>query len=126
MSALVVVAVIVAGALGAVARYLITVAIGRQRTRLPLAVLVVNAIGSALGGAALALSEAGILTPDAATVALAGLCGGLTTFSTLGVETMQLARGGRRRIAVASLAANLGLGVGLATLAYLVVGALAE
>lgn len=125
MSAIAIVAVAVAGALGALLRYGITLALGRRRSRIPLAVLVVNATGSALGGAALALGKADILSTDTTTIVLAGLCGGLTTFSTLGVETVQLARSGRRRIAAGSMVANLAAGLGFAALAYLAVGAVA-
>jgi CrcB protein len=112
------VAVVLAGAVGAVARYLVTLALA-GRPGFPWAVLAVNVAGSLLGGAVLALAERAAITADVRLVLLTGLCGGLTTFSTFGVETVQLVLEGRARTAVASVAANLVLGVGAATLAYL-------
>ena len=51
-------------------------------------------------------------------VLLTGLCGGLTTFSTLSVETMQIATMKRLQTAIASVAANLVLGIGVAAATY--------
>jgi CrcB protein len=112
------VAVVLAGAVGAVVRYLVTLALA-GRPGFPWAVLAVNVAGSLLGGAVLALAERAAITADVRLVLLTGLCGGLTTFSTFGIETVQLVLDGRARTAVASVAANLVLGVGAATLAYL-------
>ena len=109
------VAVIGAGAIGALARYLVARAFARAR--FPWAVLVVNVVGSAIGGAVLGLVIRADLSADLRLVLLAGLCGGLTTFSTLSVETVQLVLGGRARAAVLSMAANLVFGVGAAALA---------
>ena len=111
-------AVIVAGAAGAVVRYLVTLALA-GRPGFPWAVLAVNVAGSMLGGAVLALAERAAITPDLRLVLLTGLCGGLTTFSTFGVETVQLVLDGRARTAVSSVAANLLLGIAAATATYL-------
>jgi len=115
-----VVAVLVAGAVGAVARWLISRAFA-SKSPLPLAVLVVNVLGSAIGGALYALSSAGALPHGLTLVLLTGLCGGLTTFSTFSVETVQLVLSGRARLAVASVAANLALSVAAASVVYVVV-----
>jgi CrcB protein len=126
-AALTAVAVIVAGALAAVVRYLVarwlSAAPGPARN-LPLAVLVVNVVGSAIGGAVLGAVTVGGVDVGIRLVLLTGLCGGLTTFSTLSVETVQFARRGAWRIAVASIAANLVLGIGAAAGAYALVLAL--
>ena len=115
------VAVIVAGALGAVLRWLTSIAAsrwarnGKGATRdFPIAVLVVNVVGSAVGGAVLGLATAGALSSDFRLILLTGLCGGLTTFSTWSVETVQLVLDGRWRTAVTSVALNLVVGVGVA------------
>jgi CrcB protein len=121
MSGLVVVAAIVAGAVGAGLRYLAARAFAERPTRLPWAVLLVNVAGSALGGLAFGLADAGLWGAEARLIVLSGFCGGLTTFSTLSVETIQLVLDGRARIAAASVAANLALGVGAAALGWGVV-----
>ncbi|HOY81326.1 MAG TPA: CrcB family protein, partial [Rhodoglobus sp.] len=99
-------AVIVAGALGAVVRYLVSrwlsSAEGAYRN-LPLAVLIVNVVGSAIGGAVLGLATAGGVDAGIRLVLLTGLCGGLTTFSTFSVETVQYVTEGKWRIALASV-----------------------
>ena len=120
MSPAVVAAVLGAGALGALARYAIALAFIRA-TRFPRAVLVVNVTGSLLGGAVLALADRGIVAADLHLVLLTGIAGGLTTFSTWSVETLQFALSGRWRTAVANLTLNLVLGLGAATTAYFVV-----
>jgi CrcB protein len=84
----------------------------------PWAVLVVNVVGSAIGGAVLALAQLGSVSGDIRLILLTGFCGGLTTFSTFGVETIQLVMGGRARVAALSVLANLLLGIGAAALVY--------
>lgn len=106
-------AVLVAGAIGALLRYLVTLIAGE---RPGWAVLVVNVVGSALAGAVLGLG--GDLEPGIRLLLLTGFAGGLTTFSTFSVETIQLVLDGRTRLAVASVALNIVLGVGAAAVAY--------
>ncbi|WP_207454992.1 fluoride efflux transporter FluC [Herbiconiux sp. SYSU D00978] len=105
---------VVAAALGAVLRQLVTVALPA-----PWGVLAVNAVGSALAGAVVAIAPA-----DLRLVLVTGLAGGLTTFSTFSLETVELALEGRWRVAVASVAANLVLGIGLAGAGFVVASAL--
>ena len=103
------VALLVAGALGAVLRYGATTVSPRW------GVLAVNIVGSLIGGIALASLEG-----DAQLVLLTGFCGGLTTFSTFSVETVQAVLDGRVRSAALSVLANLALGTAAAALGYLV------
>ncbi len=119
MTPALVVAVLGAGAVGAVLRWLTALALNRRPGQPPLAVLLVNVLGSALAGAILGLAEAGAVSADVRVILLTGFCGGLTTFSTLSVETIQLVVDGRWRPAVFSVAANLVLGIGAAAAAYL-------
>lgn len=115
MTPLTLVAAVLCGGVGALARYLITVA-----TPLPRGVLLVNAAGSLLGGAV-----AGAPTdPGISLVLLSGLAGGITTFSTLSVETVELWRDDRRGTAAASLIANLTVGIAAAGIGMLLVRAL--
>lgn len=102
-----------AGALGAALRFLVTRAFAARPVG---AVLVVNVVGSAIGGVLLALASG-----DIRMILLTGFCGGLTTFSTFGVETIQLAMEGKVRVAALNVAANLVLGVGAAAIAFAVV-----
>ena len=118
MNAATIIAVLAAGALGAVARYLVSRFFAPRPGDFPWAVLVVNVVGSAIGGAALGMAQAGLLSADARLILLTGFCGGLTTFSTFSVETIQLVMEGKARSAIASVALNLVLGIGVAALAY--------
>lgn len=131
MSAGVLVAALAAGAGGALLRYLVSVLAARRAaargdaTPFPWAVLVVNVVGSAIGGAVLGLAQVGGVSADARLILLSGLCGGLTTFSTFGVETVQLVIDGRARTAAVSVSANLVLGLAAATGGWLLALALA-
>ena len=118
MSTLVVITALVAGSLGAVIRYGTARAFAAHPSRLPWAVLIVNVVGSLVGGIALGLAQAGVWGADARLIVLSGLCGGLTTFSTFSVETIQLATEGRMRAAGVSVAVNLVLGIGAAALGW--------
>lgn len=108
--------VLVAGIVGAVIRYSISRAFAASR--LPWAVLIVNVVGSLIGGTVLGLSVVGVISPEWRLVLLTGLCGGLTTFSTFSVESVQLIIDGKWRVAAASIAANLVLGIAAAAAGF--------
>ena len=112
-----IVAALVAGTLGAIIRYTISLALG-GKTGFPWPVLIVNVIGSGIAGLAVGLGERLALDPHWQYVIVSGLCAGLTTFSTWSVETIQLVMTGKTRIALASVALNLVLGLVVAALAY--------
>lgn len=115
------VAAIVAGALAAGVRY----GLSRAFVRRGVAVLVVNVVASAIGGTVLGLAIRGDVGADIRLILLSGLCGGLSTFSTFSVETIQFTQHGKWRDALLSVTANLVLGVGAAAIACAVVLALA-
>jgi len=95
-------AVGVGGALGAVVRYLTTVALaGREQPPGP--VVIVNIAGSLISGLAIGAID----DPAVLIVVVTGFCGGLTTFSTLTVETVQLVMDGRAKRAVGGMLVNL-------------------
>ncbi|WP_438853739.1 fluoride efflux transporter CrcB [Agromyces sp. M3QZ16-3] len=121
MSALVVAAVLVAGAVGAVIRYLLSKAYPVRPGHLPGGILVVNVVGSALAGAVIGLAERTAVSDDLRLVLVTGFCGGLTTFSTWCVETIELADGGRWRAAILNVLVTLALGIGAALGLYLLV-----
>jgi CrcB protein len=106
------------GGLATVARYLVSRAYAR-RPGLPWAVFTVNVIGSAIGGIAVGLSITGVISPDVRLILLGGLAGGLTTFSTWSVETIQLVREAKLRTALVTVILNLGVGLAAATAGYL-------
>lgn len=125
MTAGVVFAILGAGAVGAVLRYLTARAFS-STTGFPWAVLVVNIVGSALGGTLAGLAHVGTIDPNLEIILLTGLCGGLTTFSTLSVETMQIVNIRRVRVAVVSVLANLVVGIGVVAATYFGLIALAS
>jgi len=116
VTAAVIATVIVAGALAAAARFLVAKAFANSR--FPWAVLVVNVVASGIGGAVLALAERADVSSDVQLILLTGLCGGLSTFSTFSVETIQFIVDGELAVAVRSVIANLVLGIGAAAAAY--------
>lgn len=99
-------AVALGGALGALVRYLVTVALAGRETP-PGPVVIVNVVGSLLSGLALGT----VTDPVLLVVALSGFCGGLTTFSTLSVESVQLVMDGRGRRAAGGMLVNVVAGV---------------
>jgi CrcB protein len=112
------VAVVAAGGVGAVLRYLATLLLPTDAatSRIPLGILLVNAVGSFVAGLLIGLGAN--LSTEWTLILVTGFCGGLTTFSTLSVDTIQLVERGRWRTAAASIAANLILGIGLAALGF--------
>ncbi|AKC39090.1 Putative protein CrcB homolog 2 [Mycolicibacterium phlei] len=86
-----VIAVILAGALGAVARFVVDSLIKHRRTfRFPWATLLINLSGSALIG----VVAGAVIFHHSSSALLAvvgtGFCGGYTTFSTASVESVRL------------------------------------
>jgi CrcB protein len=114
---------IAAGAIASVVRYLVTLAY-RGRGSLPWAVFTVNAVGSAIGGLSIGLATTGVISTDLRLVLVGGVAGGLTTFSTWSVETIQLVVEQKWRRAVASVALNLVVGLAAAAGGYLLALAL--
>lgn len=106
------------GGVATVVRYLVSVAYAK-RSGLPWAVFTVNIVGSLIGGIAVGLATTGAISQDARLVLLGGLAGGLTTFSTWSVETIQLLMERKLRTALVSVILNLAIGLAAATAGYL-------
>jgi len=100
-------------------RYQISLALA-HRTNFPYAVLTVNVIASAVGGVVLGLAYRGAIPSEWRLILLTGVCGGLSTFSTWSVETIQLVRVGRWRSALGSVTLNLGVSLVLVTGGFLI------
>jgi CrcB protein len=106
-------AVAVAGALGALLRWRIGVAIGLRS--FPWATLAVNVVGCFALALVLAGPPTSRWSPTTTTAVAVGLLGAFTTFSTFGYETFTLLR--TDELARASAYVALSLGGGLAATA---------
>jgi len=116
-----VILVLLSGAAGALLRFAISRAlpVAARPHAVPRAVLIVNVVGSFIAGVGLALAQTETIPTGAGLVIITGLCGGLTTFSTFAVESVELFMQGKARVAARSMALNFVLGVGAAGLGYL-------
>jgi CrcB protein len=121
LTPLVVGAVLVAGSVGAVLRYALSRAFPVRPGHLPGGILIVNVLGSGVAGALIGLAERAELSGDLELILVSGFCGGLTTFSTWTVETIELLDGGRWRAAILNVVVTLVLGLAAAAAAYLAV-----
>lgn len=119
MNAWVVFSVVVCGGAAAVIRYLVSRALPVRPGHIPGGVLIVNVAGSAIGGIVLGLAERAAVSDDVRLVILTGVCGGLTTFSTWSVETLDLIDNGRWRAGLINVGVTLLLGLGACAGAYL-------
>jgi CrcB protein len=104
----------VGGFVGAIVRYGVSGLIHRYYGGpFPLGTLTVNVLGCFLiGGLMTLVEDRQLLAPATRAFVMIGFLGSLTTFSTLGYETVELLRGAELRFAAASLLANGVLGVG--------------
>jgi len=114
------IAAIVAGGLGAVARYITSGSVQRRSDpALPLGTATVNLVGAFAVGVAAGVFESGSLGFELSV----GFLGGFTTFSTWIVETLRLAqRGGGRMVAALNLTVPALAGVALGAIGYHLAG----
>ena len=119
------IAVASGGALGAMARHAVNkwVHHGWPFARFPLATLVVNVSGCFTVGVLAGLIATGRLPMRAnwREFVFVGLLGGFTTFSTFGLDTMTLLRGGEAGQALANVALHIIGGLGAVYVGFLVV-----
>lgn len=104
----------IGGALGSIARYLLSgwVQSAAKNATLPLGTLTVNLFGCFVIGFLAQLAEArGVFTPESRTFVFVGLLGGFTTFSSFGNETLNLARGGELWNALVNVGGNVVIGL---------------
>jgi CrcB protein len=110
--------VAVGGAVGAVARHAVVLAL-EEDGGVPRATLAVNVLGSFVLGAVTALAPG-----DSALLLVGvGACGAFTTFSTFAVEAVDALAEGRYRAATAHATLNLVGSLGAVALAWTVVRA---
>ena len=111
--------VAVGGGFGSMARYLLQGWVQRRADEahgwaaiFPWGTLAVNVFGCLVIGFLAALFEARLLVaPETRTFVLIGVLGGFTTFSSFGLETFALLRGGSTLLAFANVAASVVLGL---------------
>ena len=111
--------VLAGGGLGALARYLTSLGVGSAWDgSFPLGTFLINLLGCFLIGVLAGLSERTSVDPQLRLFLQTGILGGFTTFSSFGLETVQLVhRGEWGTAAVYVLGSNL-LGLGLAFTGY--------
>jgi CrcB protein len=104
--------VMLGAALGAPSRWLLDQAIQSRRDGVfPLGTWTINVLGSLLLGLILGAAEFGPGTAQLVALAGTGFCGGFTTYSTFGVETVRLAEEGSFLEAGLNIAASLAFGL---------------
>ena len=116
---------LLAGASGALARFLIDALIKqRWKSPFPLATVVINVTGSALLGVLAGVVLFHGQSSMWQTVVGTGFCGGYTTFSTASFETVRLVQQGRRMLALLNAIGSLVSSVGACAVELALVWAL--
>lgn len=112
------------GALGSVARYLLSDWAQRVGNGLfPWGTVTVNLLGSLVLGALWAFFERFVVSPNLRVFLMIGLLGGFTTFSTFTLEALTLLQDGETKMALANIGLSVVGGVGLAIVGYLLMRA---
>lgn len=104
------------GAVGAVTRYGVTLAVGDRG--FPLATLLVNVSGSLALGIVMAWSARGPWSPDLTRAVAVGFLGAFTTFSTFSWEAFSLGRADRLSAAAVYTGLSVVLGIAAAGSGY--------
>lgn len=104
-------AVAAGGALGTWGRLVLLEALPVEPGRVPWATLLANVIGCLVLGA---LAARRLVHPYRRALVGAGLCGGLTTFSTVQVEVLELGSDGHAALGAVYLVASVALGLAAA------------
>ncbi len=113
------------GMAGAPLRYLMDRMIqSRHDSVLPWGTFTVNVIGSAILGFLLGAQQHLGMSSQVMALAGIGFCGGLTTFSTFGYETLRLLEDGAVGAAGLNMLGSLAIGVAAGTLGFLLALAL--
>jgi fluoride exporter len=102
------------GALGSIARYLVSswVQTSAKNINFPFGTLTVNLVGCFVIGFLAQLAEArGVFTSESRAFVFIGILGGFTTFSSFGNETLNLARSGEMWNALANVGMNVVIGL---------------
>ena len=111
-----------AGLAGTLLRYWLSGLVARQQDEsFPWGTMVVNLVGCFLAGAVFYLAEERLLlSPNVRAIILIGLLGGLTTFSSYGLQTFTLLRDGQFGLATINVAVSNVLGLLMVWIGYVV------
>ncbi|WP_377268602.1 fluoride efflux transporter CrcB [Peterkaempfera sp. SMS 1(5)a] len=116
--------VFLGGAVGAPLRYLVDRAVQKRHDSVfPWGTLVVNLVGCLILGAVTAAAAVDGLPSDLSLLLGTGVCGGLTTFSTFGYETVRLLENGSLAEAGLNALGSLFTGLAAAAVGYAAVAA---
>ena len=107
--------VAIGGSIGALSRWIVTIVLPHHRSGFPVAITVVNLVGSFALGFAVGLDRAGAAPMDLVPLTT-GALGGFTTFSTWMVD-IDTAETGSLSAAIAFLPALVGIAAGAVGLA---------
>ena len=103
------------GAVGALLRYSLQVAIPAATGKLPVAMLLANVLGSlAMGILFVLIQEKTLLAEWLRPLLMVGLLGAFTTFSTFSLDTIRLLEAGQFAVAVTNILLSVVLSVGAA------------
>jgi CrcB protein len=122
MNALSFVLAIIAGGLGAGLRYGATVLLPPKKDGFPLAIFLVNVLGSFLIGVFTALLINSVLSTELGFIVVAGFCGGFTTMSTFAVESVERMQSGKWVIAGLNIIGSTAAGLLAVGAGYVVAG----
>jgi CrcB protein len=104
-----------AGGVGAALRLLLNASIHRRiASRYPVAMTLINTLGSFVLGLVIGLASGRILPDSVSTIVGVGLVGGFTAFSTTSLQTVRLLQEGRTWLAVCNAFGMLAIAVLLA------------
>jgi CrcB protein len=109
------------GFVGSLSRYLLSGWVQRlgKDAWFPWGTLSVNILGCLFIGVLAGLAESrGILTPQTRAFLLIGLLGGFTTFSSFSYETTTMFQNGQALAAIANIALQVVLGIGVTLISY--------
>jgi CrcB protein len=108
------IAVAIGGALGSMARHGVNVVTNHLlKTPVPYATAIVNVVGCFVIGALTGLIASGRLhmSTTMRTFVFVGILGGFTTFSSFGLDTLTLTRGGAQAMALGNVAGQVSVGL---------------
>lgn len=113
--------VAIGAAVGALGRFVTESMVQRDGEGFPWGTFAVNVAGSFVLGAVVAAERMGAVSPEVVLLVGTGLCGAMTTFSGFAYRLESELRRRQWTLAAGYAVASLGVGLGAATLGYLLV-----